>query len=117
LSNPVKEIKNEQVMHEIKEENSEVAIQREKLSLIYNKDDISVKTDLTQEQVNAVVGVEIFAKYYNIPLLFDYTQNFKEHQISKDRKGRIEATQILTASQMEEKEDSSVFDRLVKGRD
>ena len=117
MSKPLQELKNDQVMHEIKENNSDTENTKEMLALIYNKDDINVKTDLTQEQIMGVIGVELFADYYNIPILRTYTQNFKEHQISKDRKGRVEATQILTASQAQEHEESGVFDRLIKGKD
>lgn len=88
------------------------------LSLIYDTTNINVKTDLNQEQVMAVARLELYADYHNIPILKAFTQNFKELQISKDREGRKEATQILAATQstfgMEE--EKNLFDKLVSGK-
>lgn len=102
----------------IEEKTSTESDYKEKmLSLIYDTSNINVKTDLNQEQILALARLELFAEYHNIPLLKKFAQTFKELQISKDRKGRQEATQILAATQSMAglEEERNLFDKLVSG--
>ena len=63
---------------------------------IYDKSNIEVKTDLTQQQINAITKALIFADKYNVGILKDIAVKHMELLISKDRQGRKEFTTIST---------------------
>lgn len=65
---------------------------------IYSTKDIEVKTDLSQEQVNAVAKMVSFSEHFNVPILEKFANNYMKLMISKDRKGRGEFTQIATSA-------------------
>lgn len=87
------------------------------LNLIYDTNNINVKTDLSQDQIMAVARMELFADYYNVSILKSFSQNFKELQISKDRQGRKEGTAILSsANALDYEGETSLFKKLVNDK-
>lgn len=65
----------------------------------YSKNDIELKTDLNQKQINALTKAEIFAKRYNCSIMEELRNSHMILLVSKDRKGRKEFTDIAKGMQ------------------
>mgnify|MGYP001152651069 CR=1 FL=1 len=82
---------------------------------IYSIENIEVKTDLNQAQINAITKALVFAETYKVGILTTIANKHMALLISKDRKGRGEFTQIAAGMENEHKQSSSLFNKLVGG--
>lgn len=80
-------------------------------SEVYSTENIEVKTDLSQEQINAMAKMVSFAEYFKIPVLESFSNNYMKLQVSKDRKGRGEFTQIATSANGTPQEEVNTFQK------
>lgn len=81
--------------------------------LIYDTDNIEVKTDLSEPLIEAVTKAKMFAKTYNVSLLDDTIEYFMKLRVSKDRKGREEFTRITARINEDINEERNMFDKLI----
>lgn len=80
---------------------------------IYSTKDIDLKTDLTQDQINAVAKMDSFADFFEIPMLKAFGDKFLRLQVSKDRQSRKEFTQIASTATNPQPEEASTFNKLI----
>jgi hypothetical protein len=80
---------------------------------IYDKSNIEVKTDLNQQQINAITKALIFADKYNVGILKDIAIKHMELLISKDRQSRKEFTTISAKMNDGLMHEPTLFDKLV----
>jgi hypothetical protein len=76
---------------------------------LLNRDNIETKTELSQEQINAIAALQTEAILYDIDPLKIYLAEFKTHMVSKKRKSRGEIVEI-----MRQKLNSSLGDEATK---
>jgi hypothetical protein len=83
----------------------------------YKKENISMKTDLTLEQINNIIVAEFVGAYIkkkwhiDLGIKEQITNPFKEYLVSLNRKGREEMVEVL-AKQKEEEEKKTTMGKL-----
>lgn len=101
---------------ETNDTNIETEHLKEMFKMIYSKDDIEVKTDLTPPQVLAVTKLGIYGTTFGIQIVNDIARTFMELSVSKNRLGRKEFTEISKAAQQQQVDDSkTISERLFGG--
>lgn len=91
--------------------NQILASMKELILIMYNNLDIELKTDLSEEQIQAIIQIEYDNKFikekWGIDLGLDiFTKDVKRHYVSVNRKGRGEFVEAI----------KSIFDRFLKRR-
>ena len=98
------------------ESNVETEHLKEMFKMIYSKDDIEVKTDLTSPQVLAITKLGVYANTFGIEIVNTIARTFMELSVSKNRLGRKEFTEISKAAQQQQAvESQTISERLFGG--
>lgn len=82
---------------------------------LLEKDDVEVKTELNDKEILAISKLRFISDRYEVPALYDFTENLMTLKISRNRKGRIEFIQGLHADERREQPQQSWWGRLFGG--
>lgn len=88
---------------------------KEMFRMIYSKDNIEVKTDLTPSQVLSITKLVTYGDMFGINVAHHIARVFMELSVSKNRLGRKEFTEISKATQAAQNEQPTVTERLFGG--
>jgi len=77
------------------EKKSEDSFYKEILKDFYDTTNMKLKSDINNKQVLILTKASIFAEIFNNNIMAMVTENLLEYSVSKDRKGRIEFSNIF----------------------
>jgi hypothetical protein len=83
------------------------------LQEIYSKEDIEMKTDLNQAQINALAKGQLYASIYNVPIVKELCNRVMLLLVSKGRNGRKEFVDMAKSMNSEEDAKPTLPDRLM----
>ena len=83
------------------------------LEEIYSVNNIDIKTDLSQRQVNAITKGKLFATTFNCDIMMNLCNLHETLLISKNRAGRKEFIEMSKSVTNTDQEESSIRDRLL----
>lgn len=94
------------------DENKEPSGLEKMLGDFYSTENIEMKTDLTQQQINSIVKAKTFIARYKSDYLNDYIRNIMILSISKSRQGRKEWGEIAKREIGDMEQKRSLSERL-----
>lgn len=83
------------------------------LEEIYSTNNIDIKTDLNQRQVNAITKGKLFATTFNCDIMMNLCNLHETLLISKNRAGRKEFIEMSKSVTNSDTEETSVRERLL----
>jgi hypothetical protein len=83
------------------------------LEEIYSTNNLDIKTDLNQKQVNAITKGKLFATTFNCDIMMNLCNLHETLLISKNRAGRKEFIEMSKSVTSADTEESTVRERLL----
>lgn len=81
-------------------------------SQLLKKNDIELKTELTDPEIVSIAKIRFMAEMYDIDILEQFTNNLMELKVSRFRRGRREFIQGLHADERREQPEGNILSRI-----
>ena len=81
----------------------------------FSKKNIEMKSELTQNQINAITKLQMHSREFNCKFTGNLAKHFMVLQVSKGRKGRTEYTDIAKSFSVDPEEAGGIRKQLLGG--